>query len=100
MQTKLIEILDQITFIPCLAIKPGDEYLFGRAAYKDCHVILLRLIDLRSEHDPNKWGDRTMRTAHLHLVGHWDEYGREEVLDVEFLLGEVPEPKESERCTE
>ena len=40
-----------------------------------------------------------MREAHLWLENHWDEAKSGQVIDVEFLLGERAEPKESERLS-
>ena len=52
----------------------------------------------QSNYDPYSWGDRTYSVAHNYIQEHWDEIKAGDVIDVEYILGETPEPKLSERC--
>lgn len=110
MITKTIEIRDEGTFIPALVIRlePGceaDRYLLARGGYGTIpaqqreYVVLVRLPDCKAQHDPYAWGGRTMPTAHQFAVDHFDEITSGDVVDVEFILGERGEPKQSERDT-
>lgn len=103
MEIKQIEIRDRCTFIPSLAIRVSGEdgYLFRRAGFgSDYCIILTRLVDGTSHWDPYNWkliDGRTMHVAHLHLVRFWEEVKDQEVLDIEFILGETRVAKTSER---
>lgn len=116
MITRLFEIRDRLTFIPTMAILVEDEneaqrYYMARTGYpaRGEHsptVIVMRLSDQRAASDPYSWDDRTHRVAHDWLQRQVDTGGRDwfadhfpdgEVIDVEFILGETPQPKRSER---
>jgi hypothetical protein len=100
---KVFEVRDRATFIPVLAVKtksdqymfPNEDWLFRRAAYNG-HIILTHLISLHTEFDPQMWDNRTMINAHQYIVQHWDDLHGGEVVDIEYILGEVDYPKESE----
>lgn len=49
--------------------------------------------------DPYGWkgGDRTWPTAHNYIIDNWDKLKDGDVVCVEHILGERPEPKVSER---
>ncbi|MCC6776677.1 MAG: hypothetical protein IT537_08585 [Hyphomicrobiales bacterium] len=126
MEAKALEIRDEGTFIPALAINmtPGEPYpkdgtfsedefkhmvedhgarhwLLRRCGYA-CdgrpNVILTRLDgNGRATNDPYAWGGRTWPIAHKYIIEHWSELRDGVVIDVEFILGERPEPKVSER---
>ena len=52
-------------------------------------------------YDPDSWpNERTYGTVHRWLLGHWREIQSGAVLDVEYILGEMPIPKVSERLDE
>ena len=102
MQTKTIEI------IPALAVKldpvtERDRYLIARAGYgiepvaQSRAVILIRLNGGNGHSDPYDWRDRTHQAAHIHVTEHWDDLPTGCVIDVEHILGEKPEPSESEQ---
>lgn len=107
MQAKTLEIRDEATFIPALAvdINPDNDaqrYLMRRVGYP-CdgrpNVILTALDgDGKATNDPYAWGGRTWPVAHNYIIDHWDELSDGDVVDVSFILGETKERKISERC--
>ena len=110
MITKTIEVRDQATFIPMLAIKlcPGnsqDRYLLSRAGYgksaeqQGSYILLAGLHDTRASYDPYNWGDKTRQTAHIWLTKHFDEIESGVVVDVQFIVGETSVPKLTEAVT-
>lgn len=127
MQSKALEIRDEGTFIPALAVNmnprpsypqnammtedefkasleasSAQRYLLRRAGYA-CdgrpNVILTRLSgDGQATNDPYSWtGSRTFPVAHNYIIDHWDELKDGDVVDVSFILGETKAPKISER---
>ncbi len=105
METKFLEIRDAATFIPALAVRlsGADHYLARRAGfgpYSD-YILLIKLEDSQCHYDIYGWGGgaRTMSQAHNHIVEHWDELSEGDVVDVEFILGERPDKKLSEKLT-
>lgn len=109
MQTKVIEIRDEGTFIPALAVDmnpacEAERYLLRRCGYAcdgEPNVILTRLDGSgRATNDPYDWegqGARTFPIAHNWIIEHWDELKDGDVVDVSFILGETKAPKVSER---
>ena len=103
MKTVIIEIRDRATFIPALAIEmrgthPAAKQLLWRAGYAPDvrYVMLVKVDGGMARYDPYDWGDRTMKTAHAWIVEHWESLSDGAVVDVEYILGETSEPKESE----
>jgi hypothetical protein len=109
MITKLFEIRDRLTFIPAVAVRlsamndGAEQYLLERAGYRfDCHCVLLYPM-IGEYHvggtDPDEtWGGgRTFTTAHRYILENWKTLKSGDVIDVEFILGETTEPKQSER---
>ncbi len=107
MITKLFEIRDRGTFIPCFAIKfrnvsgqHRENYLSRRAGYgPDCDAVLFGRIDGgKCEHDPYSWPEnpRTLRVAHDFIATHFDFLESGAVIDVEFILKESKAVKRSE----
>ena len=119
---KLFEIRDRATFMPVMAVRlnvrhfaerSGNEdyietWLLQRAGYgaeaingvesTDPYVILVKLDGVEAKYDPFEWHNRrTLHVAHLHIIAHWDELKSGDLIDVEFLLGETPQPKKTER---
>ena len=116
MITKLFEIRDKATFIPVMAtlMRPavGDDeefYLLRRAGFnifeRPQSVILCRLecsgVDRNATYDPYSWGGgaRTYQVAHQYIIDHFDELPSGAVVDVEYILQETKQPKQSERIT-
>ena len=112
LDTKVLEIRDVATFIPMLGvnINPAAEddgsqrWLMRRCGYP-CdgrpNIILTRLDGGgHATNDPYDWGgSRTYANAHNYIIEHWDELRDGDVVDVEFILGEKPVKKVSERLT-
>lgn len=107
MNSKTIEIRDRGTFIAAIAtqLEPSNEkdrYLLARSGFgrmageQKAYILLARFSDSRCNYDPYEWGGRTMPVAHEYLIGNWESVKSGDVLDVEHILGESPEPKRSE----
>ena len=110
MTSKVIEIRDRGTFVPALATRLDSElhqerWLLREAGFEAPHeYVFLCKISGGSGHykttcDPVDWNDRTYFTIHKYLIEHFDEVRPGQVLDVEYILGEKPMPKQSERET-
>lgn len=119
LECKTFELRDRMTFIPIVAVNCGvrettrplertseDQYLLRRAGYgPDCDCIILTRLDAQGGKssqaccDPFMWNDRTFTVAHQYIEANWGELASGQVIDVEFLLGEVTTPKVSERET-
>lgn len=100
MKVKLLEIRDAATFIPAVAIEVCgyDHYLLRAAGYGNRPYILLANLNKGPlTYNAFDWGDRTMHQAHLWINDHWDELKDGSVVDVEFILGETKEPKQSQQ---
>lgn len=107
MNTKLFEIRDRGTFIPVMVTKldsnaytPEENYLLRRVGFTPGTpiVAVMKLTDGECRNDPNDWnGSRTMMFAHAHIEVNFDALQHGQVIDVEFILEEVTEPKLSER---
>lgn len=114
MKTKTLEIRDDGTFIPALAIQlspscEADRALLARAGYgleperQGEYVLLAKLTgdQCQIQHDPFAWNlrsGRTMFVAHLWLrnEGVFDRLVSGQVVDVEYLLRERETPKAPE----
>ena len=107
LDSKVIEVRDSCTHIPVLAIrmlaKNGIQnyYIHSRSGYpKDGSCIaVVKLADCDGNCDPYAWTNRTMFNAHHYIYDHFDELSDGDVVDVEFILGENPTKKVSERLT-
>lgn len=126
MPVKLFEVRDRATFMPVMAVKlfsagPSSEssydpynrererWLLRRAGYgytqisgmetgMDPYIILVTLDGVRANYDPFSWGPaRTLGAVHQYIIEHWDELKSGDLLDVEFILHEKPEPKVTEQ---
>jgi hypothetical protein len=106
MKAKALEIRDEGTFIPALAVdmnptQDSQRYLLRRCGYA-CdgrpNVILTRLDGSgKATNDPYEWGGRTYPVAHNYIIENWDALSDGDVVDVQFILGETTQPKVSER---
>lgn len=121
MKAIALEIRDSMTLVAALAVdmNPVDHnglignpesvdahyaqrYLLRRCGYP-CdgrpNVLLTRLDgDGRAaSNDPYSWSDRTMAVSHKFIIEHWAKLKDGDVVDVEFILGENPTMKTSER---
>jgi hypothetical protein len=108
-ESKVLEIRDEGTFIGALAIRmlgttPTQTYYLRRCGYPadGSSIMLMVLHDGRATNDPYEWpslgkGVRTMSNAHNWIIDHYDKLSDGDVVDVQVILGETKEPKVSER---
>jgi hypothetical protein len=105
MKVKLFEIRDRGTCISAMAINligrdMQECALLKRAGFGPVSdYILLTNLDGgtgKITYDEYEWGDRTMKTAHNYIIENWDSLPSGIVIDVEFILGETKQEKESE----
>lgn len=116
MIVKLLELRDRATFIPLLCIDMSDEcfpfpsarsqereYLLRRCGYALDGAPIIGITHAAGGEpfrvDPFDWRDRTYQVAHQYIVAHWAGLKDGDVIDVEFILGEAPIKKRSERVT-
>ena len=112
MIAKLFEVRDIKTFIPVLAVQLGSDdeaerYLAARSGYgrtrldQEGYVFITRIDgnDIGGTYAPYGWpsGTRTMKVAHEFIAAHFGELEPGAVVDVEHILGETEQPKQSER---
>lgn len=107
METKVLEIRDEGTFIAALAVnmnstRETERYLLRRCGYPNDgrpNILLTRLSanGTPAWNDPYAWGGRTFPVAHQYIIEHWDDLTDGDVVDVSFILGETETPKVSER---
>lgn len=111
MISKFLEIRDAATFIPVFAFQMHGEsfaerYLIGRAGFgktDEEHHKYIVLWDLNGGYgiatsDAFRWThSRTLGVAHRYIKKYWNEIHSGDVIDVEFILNETTEKKESER---
>lgn len=92
--TKVIEVLDSMTYIPVIAFRIDDMDETTRYHYKrqgfdvqlGCTLTGLSRIDKgQIKYDPTEWfGNRTLGAAHMYLIENWDDFKSGDVLDVEY----------------
>jgi hypothetical protein len=109
MKVKALELRDEGTFIPLLAVdmnptEPGQHYLLRRCGYP-CdgapNVLITKLSGdgSKASNDPYFWNGRTFPVAHDWIIKHWEELHDGDVVDVSWILGETVTKKVSERVT-
>ena len=106
LEAKMLEVRDRATFIPVLAIEMDSfhaqtRYLLRRAGWNNVEVIIVRPTgNLSVTCQPTDWQQhstgRTLGVAHQYIIDHWEELKSGDVVDVEYVLGEVDVPKRSE----
>ena len=118
MNVKLLELRDEGTFIPllCVDMNPtvqetpyvskadpaAQRYLLRRCGYPcdgrpNIAITHLRCGGDPCTNDPYHWSGRTYPVAHNYIIESWDKLKDGDVVDVQFILGETPAPKVSER---
>lgn len=107
MQVKCLEVRDDGTFCPVICIKPvpdndAQRWLLRRDGYSckpdERLVIYIAPQCQKCAYDPYEWTNaRTHKVAHHYIEQHWHELVDGDVVDVEYILGEKPTPKLSER---
>lgn len=76
-----------------MEVQPGDKTYDG-----DPYILLVKLDGVEAQYDSFGWpNQRTLGNAHRELVASWSKYRSGDVLDVEYVLGEAPVSKVSER---
>lgn len=96
---KYIEIRDEMTLIPALAIELADNPCTRRLGFQGRNILLIRLSDQECRGQPHDWvnSKRTMQTAHMWIASNWDRIDHNGyVVDVSFILGETKAPKRAE----
>lgn len=110
MEAKAFEIRDSATFIPVIAVRmmsshPKEHYLLRRSGYGSEPLVMLCRMgadgsSLQASYSPFNWGNaRTLICAHQHIEANWDKLTTGDVIDIQFILGETPQPKLSEAQT-
>jgi hypothetical protein len=102
---KTVEIRDRATLIPAFAIRmlPSDEtelFLFKHCGYRSWSDPCILLVSIEAPwHSARSWDEwkegRTMPTAHKYIEDNFDSITSCQVIDVEFILGEVDKPCQS-----
>lgn len=109
-QVKIFEVRDRGTCIPVVTIRLADlsvqeQKLAARAGYgrdaatQAAYLLLTPLAGGQPLHyDPYAWSGitRTLPAAHTWLQDHFDEMPAGAVVDVRWILGEIPQPAESD----
>lgn len=87
--------------VECPNHRDNPWYMKPESGTKDYdgepYVMLWRLEGGPAEYDPYAWSNRTMATAHQHIVDFWQRLESGDVVDVQYILGETKEAKKSER---
>jgi hypothetical protein len=105
MIVKCLEIRDRATMFGVLAVDITNADNRQQANLLKHHgygagsgLILMTHLGGRRQanYDPYDWGDRTYAVAHDYIEKHFHELKDGDVVDVEYILGETPEPKRSE----
>lgn len=110
MVVKLFELRDRFTFIPVMAIKLVSEseqerFLLSKAGYGigySDHLKYILLLRINGDHIVGSsdcydhGGGRTMGEAHNFIYKNWNELTSGDVIDVEYILGETNQKKDSE----
>ena len=106
MTVKLFEVRDRGTTmamigIACARVEARSEreiLLLERAGYGDRCILLGSLDGGKFAYDPYDQfnGARTRGAAHLYIEENWDSLKSGDIIDVEFILGETPAPKETD----
>jgi hypothetical protein len=114
LETKMFEIRDRATFFVAYAtravptsprtdadIHEKERYLLQRDGFSSDigPLVILYRSNQEAHYDPHYWGDRTYNTAHQYITDNWHMLESGDVIDVEFILGEKPTAKLSERIT-
>jgi len=97
---KIVEIRDRATFIPALAWKVQPESALQKVLFKSigyyqpCIMLMSIQAPNHSARYSDDWGKhgRTMGTAHKWIEENFDNIVDCQVIDVEYILGEVEKP--------
>lgn len=102
MEIKYFELRDRCTKIGVCAIKTArveqkEKKILDYYGYDDSTVMIIKLENGDANYDAYAWNNsRTMTSAHNYIQQHFDKLENYSVVDVEYILGEKAEPKDSE----
>ena len=108
MKTLVLELRDEGTFIPVLAVDINPDNIEQRYLMRRCgfpcdgspNIVLTRLMadGTPAWNDPYGWGGqtRTFPVAHNWIIDNWTKLVDGAVVDVRFILGEAKAPCASE----
>lgn len=113
MKTKMFEVVDRATCLVVVATKMTPEYKnddydeyereynllrkMGFSDFKTNPLVLMYSVDhKKGYYTPYEWNSRTMTTAHKYIQDNFDELEQDDVIDVEYVLGETQEIKKSQ----
>lgn len=107
MEIKCIEIRDEGTCIPVLAIKMSPDspiqraYLSRTGFGSDPYLITVMMLNtLKATYSPYDWGvSRTMTNAHSYILENFEKLVDGQVVDVRVILGEKENACEPEIWT-
>lgn len=105
MKFKILEVRDDGTHIPVMAIKMLAEddvqayYVHGRAGYPrdGTGIIMMELNHQKAHVDPYDWPNPRTGAAHDYIYRHFDELTDGQVIDIRVVLGEAVDPVKSDR---
>ncbi len=102
---KMVEIRDRATCIPAWAIKmlpdsTDQAFLMKQTGYGFSHPCIMLISIEAPWHSARSWDEwrdsaRTMTTAHKYIEENFNDIKDCQVVDVQFLLGEVDKPCKS-----
>jgi hypothetical protein len=98
--TKFLEVRDAGTFIAVLAVEISkrDGWLAWKSGFgEDLCIYLIALSTERCAYDPYSWPNRTLSVAHQFIEKEWEQISENDVIDVEFILGESSVKKPTEQ---
>lgn len=103
MEIKVLEVRDEATCIPVLAIKmvaanPVEAKFLRRYGYPTdgSAVVWMHMSDQSASVDPYAWRDRTRAASHNFIYDHFDELENGDVVDVRVILKETDNSAEPE----
>lgn len=111
-KAKFFEVRDSMTMMPIMVTEikltgnKAEDWLMWKVGLgrpeSGCYRFLVTELQTGESHyEPHDWRPnttiRTMREAHSYIEEHYDQLETGAVIDVQFILGEKPEPKISER---
>jgi hypothetical protein len=113
MKTKIFELRDKATCLVVVATKMEPESKdrsykeyerelmllrkLGFSDFKDNPLVMLTLPNSgKNYYIPYQWNDRTLQTAHKYIQDNFDELEQDDVIDIEYILGETNQVKPTE----
>lgn len=106
MNNKIFEIKERNAFVLVLCTELSSTNAYQHSALGRCGydvtelpapIIMARLDGTgRSLSYPPDWRDRTFQAAHKHIYENWNKLKEGDIIDVEFIHGEVVTRKEAE----